>query len=421
MNSNKNFIARSMSRLLLLGAVLVIAACGGGGGDSSSPAASQFQNVNASSSVVNGELPPSSNVASVSITSGPANNINLLFTSITICAPGSSNCQTIDHILVDTGSSGVRIFSSALNPSISLPQKNTTPGLPVAECAHFADGNTWGPVKIADVKISGEQASNIPVQIVGDSQFPAVPNDCSNTGAPLNTVQDFGANGVLGVGLFQGDCGIACAQSTSAGIYFSCASPTLCQPEIVAQADQVQNPVSFFSTNNNGVMITLPAIPTEGASVVTGSLVFGIGTQGNNGLGTANVLAVNPNDGLFTTIYKGKYYRRSFIDSGSNGLFFDDASLPACSSGFYCPPATLLLSAVNQGFNGANSTISFNVASAEQLFSANVGYRAFADLAGEAINQQTFDWGLPFHFGRRVFTALEGKNTPRGTGPYFAY
>jgi len=419
MNLNKNLRVRSALRILLLSAILAVTGCGGGG-ESSSSGSSQFQNTNASD-VVTGELPAEPNVASVSVTEGPANNINLLFTSLTICAPGTSNCQTIDHILVDTGSSGVRIFSSALNPSIALPQKNTASGSPIAECAHFADGNTWGPVRMADVKISGEQANNISIQMVGDSQFPTVPNDCSNTGAALNTVKDFGANGVLGVGLFQADCGIACAQSTGAGIYFSCASPVLCQPEIVAQADQVQNPVSFFSTNNNGVMITLPAIPTEGASTVTGSLVFGIGTQDNNGLGSANVLAVNPNDGLFTTIYKGKYYHRSFIDSGSNGLFFDDSSLPSCSSGFYCPPTTLLLSAVNQGYNGANNTISFNVASAEQLFSAKPGFRAFADLAGVAINQQTFDWGLPFHFGRRVFTALEGKNTPRGPGPYFAY
>jgi len=32
-----------------------------------------------------------------------------------------------------------------------------------------------------------------------------------------------------------------------------------------------------------------------------------------------------------------------------------------------------------------------------------------------------FDWGLPFYFGRSVFTAIEGKATPGGPGPFFAF
>jgi hypothetical protein len=32
-----------------------------------------------------------------------------------------------------------------------------------------------------------------------------------------------------------------------------------------------------------------------------------------------------------------------------------------------------------------------------------------------------FDFGLPFFFGRSVFTAIEGASTPGGTGPYVAF
>ena len=32
-----------------------------------------------------------------------------------------------------------------------------------------------------------------------------------------------------------------------------------------------------------------------------------------------------------------------------------------------------------------------------------------------------FDWGLPFFFGREVFVAIEGQETPSGPGPYYAY
>ena len=51
--------------------------------------------------------------------------INTAYTTVTVCAPGStSNCQTIDHIQVDTGSSGLRILSEVL--TITLPvQKDT--------------------------------------------------------------------------------------------------------------------------------------------------------------------------------------------------------------------------------------------------------------------------------------------------------
>lgn len=32
-----------------------------------------------------------------------------------------------------------------------------------------------------------------------------------------------------------------------------------------------------------------------------------------------------------------------------------------------------------------------------------------------------FDWGLPFFFARYVYVAIDGKNTPSGQGPYWAF
>jgi hypothetical protein len=32
-----------------------------------------------------------------------------------------------------------------------------------------------------------------------------------------------------------------------------------------------------------------------------------------------------------------------------------------------------------------------------------------------------FDWGLPFFFGRKVFTAIDSRATPAGIGPYYAF
>jgi hypothetical protein len=36
-------------------------------------------------------------------------------------------------------------------------------------------------------------------------------------------------------------------------------------------------------------------------------------------------------------------------------------------------------------------------------------------------NPSIFDWGLPFFYGRKVYTAIESRNTPGGVGPYWAY
>ncbi|MBS1228286.1 MAG: hypothetical protein H6R17_1563 [Proteobacteria bacterium] len=58
---------------------------------------------------------------------------------------------------------------------------------------------------------------------------------------------------------------------------------------------------------------------------------------------------------------------------------------------------------------------------ADQAHMLSSGNIAFNDPAAPAIGIRYFDWGLPFFFGRRVFTAIEGRSTPGGNGPYVAY
>src|SRR4029077_10019456 len=89
------------------------------------------------------------NVAPITVNAGPAGNYaNGAFTSVTVCVPGSSTCQTIDGVLVDTGSTGLRLLSSAL--TIKLTQQETGTGNPVVECLPFLGSYTWGPVQTAD-------------------------------------------------------------------------------------------------------------------------------------------------------------------------------------------------------------------------------------------------------------------------------
>ena len=139
---------RHWLRTLLLAALTLMQGCGGGGGADTAAAP-----VAAST---NTSVPAAANVHPISVDSGLANNINLAFTKVTLCAPGSSsNCQTIDNIVVDTGSSGLRVLSSALAASLALQQQVDANGTALIECAQFVDGYTWGPVKLADLKLAG--------------------------------------------------------------------------------------------------------------------------------------------------------------------------------------------------------------------------------------------------------------------------
>ena len=127
--------------------------------------------------------------------------------------------------------------------------------------------------------------------------------------------------------------------------------------------------------------------------------------------------------GNFTTTYKGTPLSSSFLDSGSNGLFFTDPTIPRCSSasGFYCPAATLFLSAVNTSATGAASgTVTFTVENMDAL-DPTVRAASVGGTLGRSTRSRAFDWGMPFFFGRTVYVAIDGASTLHGTGPYWAY
>lgn len=368
----------------------------------------------------------------MTVDGGPAalngSSVNFPYVSVTLCVPGTTQCQTIDHVQVDTGSYGFRIISSELSPSLSLPAQISN-SKTVMQCVEFADGFVWGPIVTADVKVGGETAAAIPVQIMGGSSYP-VPSDCVDNafGPQEDTVEAFGANAILGIGSFAQDCGPACAGRVQPAGYYGCDSNG-CVGIVMPLAQQVTNPVVAFATDNNGVVLQLPSISSNGAATASGSLIFGIGTQTNNAIGSSvNVLPADPNFGTISTTYQGQTYDNSYIDSGSNGLFFNDSTIPLCSSssiapGFFCPTSTLSLTATNQGVTGSASTVTFSIGHAVNLLTANPTFSAYNNLGAPAGTgaDDTFDFGLPFFYGRTTFFAIENHNTPRGMGPYYAY
>lgn len=411
---------------------MALTGCGGGGGGGgagfpiSLPAAGSTPGTGATSPG-GGATISGPNVTAISLDAGPAGAtgiVNVPYVSVTVCAPGTTSCQTIDHIILDTGSIGLRLISSALNNRAGLQQQVDASNNPIAECAQFVSSYSWGSVKLADVTLASETAASVPVQIIADPDFANVPSSCSNAGTANNTVASLGGNGLLGAGSFRQDCGNACVGKAILGTYYVCPDGNGCSATAIPLGKQVTNPVALLPQDNNGVMIQLPAIDPRGATNVIGSLVLGIGTRDNNALGSAQAYGVD-SSGDFTTVFNGRTYLHSFVDSGSNFFFLDTTALPKCTNmgetGFYCPTSTQSLTAVNTGTNGTSGTVSFSVANAHMLFTSNTAATAFNNIAGTFPAGSGFDWGLPFFFGRNVFSAIEGASTPAGTGPYVAY
>jgi hypothetical protein len=402
--------------LLAMVAALSVGCGGGGGGGGGGGAAT------------GGSAPPADvNVASIQVGAGPFNIANLPMVSVTVCAPGdSSRCYTLNNILLDTGSVGLRIVSSALAsvaPNLTLPAKTDVSGNPLFECSGFLDGSyAWGAVRSADIKIAGEVALAVPIQVIGDIPSTAPkPSQCTSSDASLDlsVIANLGANGILGVYSWIEDCGGACTNASNGFIYsnypyFTCASNS-CVYASAPLTAQVKNPVAGFATDNNGIIVQLPAVPNYGSASASGSLIFGIGTRANNALGNAHLF----NDQNLTTTYKNAVYA-AFIDSGSNALYFDDASIPNCNnSTFFCPTSNLDLSAVIGDDTVNTRSINFNVGNTQTL--AQNGY-AFSNLAGSysfsgvTNGVVAFDWGLPFFFGRSVYFGMEGSANPLTVG-----
>lgn len=348
---------------------------------------------------------------------GQGGYLNEPCTTVTVCVPGTNQCQTISDILVDTGSVGLRVFSTALN--FTLPNQKDPSGNTVAECAQFGIGSDWGPIASANVILGNEPPVTVPIQVINKG-FAPPPSECV---AADTDPTSSGFNGILGIGPFTEDCGSMCAKTSSIHAFFTCNSSGDCTPSTLTTAEQPQNIVAKLPVDNNGVLLALDQLNVGGSSGVNGSLILGIGTSNNNAPSGVAAYGLDP-QGNFTTQFQGQSFAGSFIDSGSNGLYFPNAvNLAVCpdsshAPGFYCPSSVQVFNATNLSTSGgASANVNFAVGNADSL--AQSSDTAFIELGGPA--SDSFDWGLPFFYGRAVFLGIEGKSSSLGSGRYIAY
>jgi hypothetical protein len=415
-----------MKRFFMLVALSsALVACGGG---SSAPT----QDVLLANSV---------NVVDLLVDGGPdGNGVNRLFTSVTICKPGSATlCKTIDHVLVDTGSVGLRLLASEVSAQLQLSAAKTTSGNVLLGCANFLDGSfAWGPLALADVKLGGLTAADTTVQLVGHSDYDRFQSQCSASGDPIITPSDLGAKGILGLGLSKQDCGSACAVqgrcSAQNGKYFSCtnAACSSVTGTTLATDKQLQQVVTRFPTDNNGLAIQMNSVPNAGAATATGKMIFGLGTRSNNQFPTLQVLATTSQGYLLGALSSnsalaGGSFSSTFLDTGSNGIFFD-SNLPNCrypnDTAFYCPLADVVFSVALGSAGAGQPRKSFTITNAAALFQK--GNTALPTLGGTLNAQGFLDLGLPFFYGKTVVIGIDGMATTGvGTnpaiGPFYAF
>jgi hypothetical protein len=369
--------------------------------------------------------PADSNTVPVVVKNSAGEYANFPQVSVTLCTPGatgSTQCVTIDKMLLDTGSYGVRVVASALGSALTqgLPAQtgavgDSTSAAPIAECTLFASGYTWGAVKRADVIIGEKKAANLPIQVMGDGGF-AEPSDCSSRGGQdLSSVAALGANGILGLGPLPQDYPSAAKQVLPA-TYYMCPTSSECVNASVPLGKQVANPVSAFATDNNGIVVQLPAVDANGSSTVTGQLIFGVGTRANNALASGANIAPLSDNGRLTTTYGMTRYVNSFVDTGSNGIFFPDSTIAQYSS-WYTPGTPLALNASISSTGSTTIPVSVSVGNALTLFSS--GNAAFSNVA--AYSSGVFAWGLPFFYGRSVFIVMKGSTANAQPGPFIAF
>jgi len=330
----KILIIGKITGLVLLS--IALTGCGGGGGTGDATASSVATS-NWMSDPITG-LPRQDITVYTQSNIAPADNVlpitvgrtNKFLVSLTVCVPGSNLCQTVDKIMVDTGSVGLRIHASVL-PVLQgqLPLQGQS-GKVIAQCATFGNFYTWGSLRAADVGFGAHKASALPVQVYDDPALPAVSS--TGCGTQIGGLIDADPAAVQ----FNGVLGIRGTRLDELGTFYSCqTSGKTCSTTVLTDKELLPNPIINLPQDNNGYQIVMPSIPIDGSSQVTGALVLGLNTQSNNnlsqtGTSASNMLALDSKQRVALYIDGVSY--GALIDSGTSVNTLSTTNVPTCGA-----------------------------------------------------------------------------------------
>ncbi|MDY0329531.1 MAG: DUF3443 family protein [Thiomonas sp.] len=388
-------------------------------------------------------LPPKSVANQVPVTVemfNPQNPFpNRPYVTVTVCND-QNDCQVIDHVLLDTGSTGLRLMPGILN--IALPSQKDANGNPIGECMQYGAGYFWGAQRIATVKMAGEVAANIPITVAGATDIPsAAPQGCAQLMPnAISGLAEF--KGILGIGPQKTDCGSSCEQDTKQQMYFSCTgdSAGACVSILMPVSQQTPNPIASFSSDNNGSVLVFPGVNAPQDKSI-GSLIFGIGTQNNNQINGLQIYRSSVPNQDFPMLAASVNGAASFafLDTGTNAYSLAQtgtvtipgripylqaiSGVTVCgeAGGPYCPPQPVSLQIRLNGANGnPTSWQTINLADPTPAFQQNFAVIPALGFQSSISPGMTI-LGLPFYFGRTVATAIDGAQTSYGLGPFWAF
>jgi hypothetical protein len=338
---------------------------------------------------------------------------NLAYVDVTVCN-AVPQCRTVPNVVVDTGSSGLRLHREALD-GLQLEPVRDGIGRRLGNAAHFASGGLWGTLHAAQLRIGQVETTRaIPIQLF-DAPSPLERLPASYDDDARARFIRMG-NGVLGMSPRRHD----------PQRYFALSrwGPKALLPAwtqvYVDASRQVVNPIIHFpEPYHNGSVISLPEVDRgAGQKTAQGWLGFGVG-QPTESLfpAAARVMAHELDEqGKFAAMLGGRRVDL-VVDSGSNVLMLDlePLGLPRHErfKRFYdTAPLTPLPLAF--GANEIELARPLCIGPAANMNKAlEDGYAvlpmlAIAPIAADAPNVL----GLPFFFGRTVATGLQGAGNP---------
>lgn len=398
----ENILSRSPAYyillFILLSGFLGLPGCGGGG--SSSPTTTPTCTGGTPSNLT---TPSQTNQMAV-YQSTCQGSVNSPVVTLTVCVPQTTTCQSIPNILVDIGSTGLRL-SHTISITGQLPQEQIS-GQNIFECYAFVSGYNFGPVVTAQITLGGESPIIVPVQI-SNSSLPA-PQSCQSNG-PSSPFQPY-FNGILGLLFPQYDSDSG-TYYTGSNYFLINGTGTLDSTQL---SSEVQNPVFLLpSVDNTGILLSgFPSVPPDtGTPNVSGLLTFGTSS--------APLIQLKTNASATITATYGGSSLTAFFDTGSNGLFIDNSTLTSCTgdlSGFFCGNAPGQ-SATLTGTNNTTATFSFSIISAQTLFAT--GNNDFSSLGGP--QPSVFDAGFPaFLSGAEIGVMWDSNTNNTGMGYFLA-
>lgn len=358
--------------------------------------------------------------------------INRPFIALRLCQSGTSNCQIFDHILVDTGSTGLRINQSQISSTLLAALTPITyQNQNVYQCMQYAAGYDFGQVFSADVRLADKFASSISIEIINDGDQTGIPATCTGSTSFAN-LNEMGAKGIIGINPYS----YPDNNYTSGGVYLGSNYTQVNDPTTIPTQLNI-NPVAALGSESSGFIMTLPSVTGASNGILEGSLILGLNTESNNMISSLLAeslitVVTGSNDSSFpvgffisSTSAGGVGDTDSIFDSGTPTYYFY-SSMQQCTgsqAGFYCPTSTA---------NSWNSTITPESGSAISLAVQIIGYSAIDQSImpglGEVASYSNLDltlYGLTFFFGHSIYVGLMGPagstNTPLGTSPVWGY